>query len=421
MTPVAHTAQTELGRGNVGMPAVLMIAYTDYETDPRVIRAAEAACEAGFRVDVIVLRRPGQPASEVIRGVHVRRVAQHRYRGPSRVQYAKAYLEFFLRTTALAARLHWTRRYRVVHVNNMPDVLVFTALVPRVFGAKVILDIHDPMPETFCSKYGGANGSALYRGLAMLERMSVAFAHEVVTVNEPVRDEILQRRPYRQKAIGVIANFADDRVFKTLPPAVINGRVRFVFHGTILERYGLRTLIEAVVKARSRQRFEIRIIGEGDYSIALRDLIEQSGVGDVVTFTNRAFPMREMPAMLSDCHVGLVPLDVTPISDFALPLKLIEYTALGLPSITIRSRAIAHYFHPDECLFYDSGDSSALAQMLDNVADNPECLEQYRRKLPAIRARLSWTREKDKYVQMLARLSGHEHHAAVTPIDAPSR
>ena len=29
----------------------------------------------------------------------------------------------------------------------MPDVLVFSALVPKAFGAKVILDLHDPMPE----------------------------------------------------------------------------------------------------------------------------------------------------------------------------------------------------------------------------------------------------------------------------------
>ena len=37
-----------------------------------------------------------------------------------------------------------TRRYDLVHVHNMPDILVFAALVPKVFGAKVVLDLHDP-------------------------------------------------------------------------------------------------------------------------------------------------------------------------------------------------------------------------------------------------------------------------------------
>jgi hypothetical protein len=40
-----------------------------------------------------------------------------------------------------------TWRYNLVHVHNMPDVLVFEAFIPRVCGARVILDLHDPMPE----------------------------------------------------------------------------------------------------------------------------------------------------------------------------------------------------------------------------------------------------------------------------------
>jgi hypothetical protein len=28
----------------------------------------------------------------------------------------------------------------------MPDVLVFGTLIPKLFGAKVVLDLHDPMP-----------------------------------------------------------------------------------------------------------------------------------------------------------------------------------------------------------------------------------------------------------------------------------
>ncbi len=118
-------------------------------------------------------------------------------------------------------------------------------------------------------------------------------------------------------------------------------------------------------------------------------------------FINRVYPLHEIPNVLSDCHVGLVPLDVTPISDVALPLKLIEYTCLGLPSITVRSTAITHYLRPDECLFYPPADSNALAALIDGVADGSLCLDDYRRRLPMARERLSWTREKEKYVSIL--------------------
>ena len=46
----------------------------------------------------------------------------------------------------LAAR-SLKRRYDLVHVHNMPDALVFSAMIPKLLGAKLILDLHDPMPQ----------------------------------------------------------------------------------------------------------------------------------------------------------------------------------------------------------------------------------------------------------------------------------
>lgn len=383
-----------------------MMAYTNYEVDPRVIRAAEAAAEAGFSVDCIVLRRHGQSAEQMVNGVRVVRVHQARYRGRSRVGYAFAYSMFFLRCFALASRLFISRRYRVIHVHNMPDVLVFAALIPRIFGAKVVLDIHDPMPETLMAKYVGTTHSRLYRALVWLEKLSVRFADRTVTVNHPVRDGVLLKHGYRPDQIDVVANFADDRLFVPIPYVPPTDKVRFVFHGTILERYGLRTLVEAVAAAKHRRKFEVRIIGEGDFSQSLKMLIESKQLADVVRFDNKAYPLQQIPGLLADCHVGLVPLDVTPISDFALPLKLIEYTCLGLPSITVRSTAIAYYLWENECITYPPGDVVALAAILDRVAEDPDCLAPIRQQLPTARARVSWTIEKERYVAILTELAG---------------
>ena len=67
--------------GNNKPQAILMIAYTNYEIDPRVIREAQAAANAGFEVDFLALRRPGEPPLENLRGVTVYHLAQSRYRG----------------------------------------------------------------------------------------------------------------------------------------------------------------------------------------------------------------------------------------------------------------------------------------------------------------------------------------------------
>lgn len=388
------------GEAKRSKPAILMIAYTNYDSDPRVIRAAEAAIGADFAVDVLVLRRRGQSVEETVRGVRVLRVAQERYRGSSRARYFLAYFEFFLRCFAASTRLFFTRRYRVIHVNNIPDALVFAVLVPRLLGAKIILDIHDPMPETLGSKFAGG-GSGWHRLLVWAEKLSVAFAHQTITVSEPLRSGVLLKRGYARERVTVVANFADEDIFTLMTYPPLNGTLRFAFHGTILERNGLRTLVDAIARLRHRERVAVRIIGEGDFSETLADLIRARDLQDTIEFLNRAFPLREIPRLLSDCHVGLVPLDMSAVANFALPLKLVEYTCLGMPSITVTNAAIRHYFRPDECLFFESGDADALARAVEGVIEEPERLLEYRKRLAGARERLQWSKERQKYVDIL--------------------
>src|SRR6185312_5722639 len=132
---------------------VLMIAYTNYATDGRVIREAEAAVDAGFAVDFLCLRTARDPAEEMIRGVRVIHLNQSRYRGKGLARYVLSYLQFFLRCFWKSTILFLRERYRVIHVNNMPDFLVFCTILPKLFGARIVLDIHDPMPNTFASKF----------------------------------------------------------------------------------------------------------------------------------------------------------------------------------------------------------------------------------------------------------------------------
>src|SRR5207344_986145 len=113
------------------------------ESDPRVIREAEAAVDGGFAVDFLALRRAGTPPMEMVRGVRVIRLNQAKYRGGGHLTYLNEYVKFFIRCLVKTTSLFPKRRYKVVHVNNMPDFLVFSSIIPRLFGSKVILDIHD--------------------------------------------------------------------------------------------------------------------------------------------------------------------------------------------------------------------------------------------------------------------------------------
>lgn len=386
---------------------LLMVAYTNYRTDPRVIRAAEAATEAGFEVDVLVLKRNNEPRLEQIRGVNVVHLNQTRYRGGGVVAYVLAYVRFFLRSFFAAAALRWRKKYAVVHAHNMPDFIVFCGLIPKLFGARLILDIHDPMPNTFASKYGKGDKGLIYRLLLWQEKLSAAFADRVLTVHDPVKDHILvKQHRLAPEAVDVVANFPDDGIFYPRQQTTSqDDGLRLCFHGTILKRLGLQNVIDAIARAKLKDKMRVLIIGEGDFSDELKALIARHDLHEIVHFDNRMYPIEELPQRLAGCNLGLVPLEISSITEFVLPLKLLEYLALGMPVVTVHNTAIDHYLTPEECFFYDPSDPQSLSDILDRLAADPSLLAQYKQRALDARSRFLWSGEKAKYISLLRQLS----------------
>ncbi len=402
--------------GTTGRQSVLMIAYTNYRTDPRVIRAAEAAASAGFDVDFIALRRADEPQEESINGVRLIHLNQMRYRGGGAFRYMLSYLEFFVRCLFKTCRLQFGKRYAAVHVNNMPDFFVFCALLPKLMGAKVLLDIHDPMPNTFASKFKSGENGFFFKLLLWQEKLSAAFADQVLTVHEPVKEYVLvKQHKLAADAIEVVANFPDDELFALKKPVPLDGKLRLAFHGTILERLGLRNVMLALAGMRHRDRISVRIIGEGDFSEQLKELIASLQLGAIVDFDNRMHPLAEIPALLADRNLGLVPLEISSITNYVLPLKLLEYLSLGMPSVTVRNAAIGYYFGEDDCLFYDPNDPRSLSAILDRLAENPDLLAHYQQRALALRGKFLWSNEKQKYIATMRRLT---NQAPQTPANA---
>ena len=125
-------------------------------------------------------------------GVGVFRLPMKRLRG-SKFAYLWQYTRFLLSAFWFLARNSLVKKYDVVHVHNMPDFLVFAALVPRLRGARILLDLHDPMPELMMSIYGLAADRGAVRLLRMLERCSIRFAHLVLTPNITFKDLFVSR------------------------------------------------------------------------------------------------------------------------------------------------------------------------------------------------------------------------------------
>jgi glycosyltransferase involved in cell wall biosynthesis len=161
-----------------------------------------------------------------------------------------------------------------------------------------------------------------------------------------------------------------------------------------------------VARVARKDRIQVRIIGEGDFSDGLRQIIADHNLQGVIEFDNRNYPVYQIPDRIADCHVGLVPLEISSITNYALPLKLLEYVSMGLPVITVRSAAITYYFGEEECLFYQWDDVESLRQVIDDIVANPEVISRSRQRVAKIRDRFLWSHQRDKYVTLLHELVG---------------
>jgi glycosyl transferase family 4 len=180
----SEISASAVNQGRLADKRVAVILYSSYPTDPRPRRAVEALAKEGASVEVICLREMDQePQHESFNGVHVTRVPfKHQRRG--KISYLIRYGSFILLSGIILASRAWKRRYHLVHVHNMPDVLVFSALAPKILGAKVILDLHDPMPELMTTIFGLRQNSYSVRLLKQFEKWSIRFADSVIVANE---------------------------------------------------------------------------------------------------------------------------------------------------------------------------------------------------------------------------------------------
>ena len=166
----------------------------------------------GVNIDLICLRDGGEPAHETYGRINVTRVRVKRQRG-GRLGYLGQYAAFLLTAFFYLALRSLRRRYDLVHVHNMPDVLVFSATVPKLLGAKVILDLHDPMPELMQTIFSLPENSLSVVALKRLEKWSIRFADLVLTVNLACK-KIYSSRSCQPDKIRVVINSPDDEIFR---------------------------------------------------------------------------------------------------------------------------------------------------------------------------------------------------------------
>ena len=385
-----------------------MVVFSLYPADPRPRRAAEALLKEGMRVDLICEGDAKSPKRETLDGLEIIRIPiQHRRGGI--LSYAYQYCAFILMSAAVLAWRSLRGRYDLVYVHNMPDILVLSALMPKLFGAKVILDQHDPMPELMRTIFNLDETSFGVRVIRRLEKWSFAYADLVITVNVACK-RIFSARSCRAGKIGVVMNSPDGEIFpyraaRSYPVRTPGQPFVIMYHGSLVERNGLDLAVDALERIhKTIPTAELRVYGRSTpYLERVMEKVRNLGLGNHVRYLGPK-RLEELVHEIESCDVGIIPNHRNTFTEINTPTRIFEYLALGKPVIAPRTLGIQDYFTPDALLFFESGNSEELAEKIEYAAFHATEVTAIAERGQQVYLAHSWQQEKRRSLSLVAGL-----------------
>jgi len=381
-----------------------LVVLSAYPFDPRPRRTADVLVRQGMSVDYICVADGKAPWHEETNGINVFRVPINHQRG-RKLGYAYQYSAFILASAAILAARSRRHRYDLIFVNNMPDILVVSALLPKIFGAKVILDLHDPMPELMMTIFGKDPGSKSVRLLKFLEKWSVARADQILVPDAACR-RLLAARSCAAEKIAVIMNSPDESIFPfsaARPRSSLNNTpVVVMYHGTLVERNGLDIAVEAFARLHKQlPKAQLHIYGKATSFLerVMQSARERGLEQNVLHFGQK--PLEQIVAAIDACDIGVIPNRRNEFTQINMPTRIFEYLARGKPVIAPRTAGIQDYFDKESLFFFEAGNADELAKQIEFIASRPkEALTVTERGQQVYKAH-AWRQERETLERIL--------------------
>jgi len=408
--PTSQGSQVTASRKRLAGRRVAMVTFSSYPFDPRPRRSIDALIAEGATVDLICLGSKNEVKGQAPDSVKVFRVPlKHPRRG--KFEYAFRYGVFILISSLTFAIRSLGRRYDLVYVHNMPDILVASALIPKMLGSKVVLDLHDPMPELMMTIFRTPEDNRSVRMMKSLEKWSIARADLAVTVNVACK-RIFSSRSCPAEKIAVVMNAPDGQIFPCREPKLrsvstpdCDRRFVIMYHGSIVERNGLDVALDALAQVRKAiPSAELRIFGS--QTAFLDHVMEKArsmGLQDAVQYMGPR-SLEGLVTEIDNCDLGIIPNHRNAFTDINTPTRVFEYLAMGKPVIAPSTQGILDYFDKDSLVFFEPGNAEELAQQIEFAFSHPREVLEIVRRGQEIFSEHTWDREKETLVSRVSSL-----------------
>jgi len=303
--------------------------------DTRVWKEATSLQTNGYEVVVLSPRAKGcSEPYEFLENVHI-------YRHPTAKEGNSPFGYLFEYGYALVWQFFYAlwiflrRGFHVIQGCNPPDDIFLVALPFKILGVKYIFDHHDASPELYLSKY--EKKGAFYKAQVWLEKLTYRFSDVVMATNCSYKNLAVSRGGLAPEDVFVVRNGPDLDTFRPVPPnpALKHGKPFLVgYVGTMSIQEGLDILLDVALYLKNLGRSDIHFtcIGGGPGLPALRQMVQDKNVQDMVNFTGRVSD-EDLLEILSTADICVNPDRPCEMNDISTMIKIMEYMALGKPIV----------------------------------------------------------------------------------------
>ncbi len=386
---------------------ICMVSYSSF-FDSRVQRYARALAQNGHTVDSICLATKGKRELEPVYGIQPYPLLRRKYNERALLSYLKQIFSFIFLSTLLCTRLHFRKRYDVIHFHNIPDFGIFCTIIPKLLGAKIILDIHDIMPEFYMRKFSVSENHISIRFLKWIEKISCRYADHVVTVTELWRQRLIERSLQPEKCT-VILNAPDPTIFSSNFKAkkkTTDRRFILGYHGNFTEPTGIDIVIKAVsIIQNSVPGIQFLIVGKGREENYLRKLTKDLNLEKHIIL-KKSVPVYCIPRIMSHVDVGIDPKRDGIYSGETLSVKAMEYLSMEIPLIISKTKTSQLYFDDSMVVFFDPDNEHDLAErVIELFRSYPEKSKKMIRNSKRFIRKYNWEKYQNIYFNLLNNLT----------------
>lgn len=238
-------------------------------------------------------------------------------------------------------------------------------LAARIKRRPLLFDVFISLYDTAITDRELASASSLVGRIVLLaDQVAMRLSDRLLADTKVHAEFLAQLGGVELSKFGVLYLSADEDVFYSTSASQGMSSNLVLFYGTFVPLQGVETVVRAA-SLLNDEDVQFRLIGEGQTKALALQLAEELELQNIEFL---GFMVQsELVEQMRDAALCLGVFGASAKAQRVVPHKVFESTAVGCPTITARSRAIAEAYTDEEVLTCKAADPHELADLILTV------------------------------------------------------